>query len=45
MAKEVIETNDELQTTFNEDGMDILCEDATIENENKEEVEEDEHTN
>lgn len=27
----------ELQTTMNEDGMDVLCEDADIENENKEE--------
>ena len=26
----------ELQTTFNSDGLDVLCEDAEIENENKE---------
>lgn len=28
----------ELQTTFNCDGLDALCEDAIVENENKEEV-------
>lgn len=26
----------EIQTTFNEDSMDVLCEDAEVENENKE---------
>lgn len=26
----------ELQTTFNEDGLDVLCEDAEIENKDKE---------
>lgn len=31
------ETLEEIQTTFNEDGLDVLCEDAEIENENKEE--------
>lgn len=40
--KEVVveETTEELevQTTFNEDGLDVLVEDGTIENENKEEV-------
>ncbi len=40
--KEVVveETTEELevQNTFNEDGLDVLVEDGTIENENKEEV-------
>lgn len=38
-AKEMVEErpNDvEIQTTFNEDSMDVLCEDAEVENENKE---------
>ena len=26
----------EIQTTFNEESMDVLCEDAEVENENKE---------
>lgn len=36
---EKIETMDELnvQTTFNKDDINVLCEDAIIENENKEE--------
>lgn len=33
--KEIIENVEELQTTFNEDGLDVLVEDGTIENETK----------
>ena len=38
---EIVEENTELeiQTTFNEDGLDVLVEDGTIENENAEEPE------
>lgn len=37
--EEIIENVEELQTIFNEDGLDILVEDGTIENvENVEEV-------
>lgn len=34
-----VKVEEEIQTTFNKDGIEILCEDAVVENENKEEVE------
>lgn len=38
MKEKIIENEEfveEIQTTFNEDGLDVLCEDATVENEYK----------
>lgn len=32
---EIVPEDVEIQTTFNEDGFDILCEDADVENEEK----------
>ncbi len=33
--KEIIENVEEVQTTFNEDGLDVLVEDGNVENETK----------